>query len=335
MSIAATSRVPNSAPVSAWFAWWAMARAIVAALFLVVLVSLPLDILFQVLGLPVYTDASRFLRGPLAPDLLWFRAVDVLWIASVGWWIVDRLRRRLATTELALKRSDAALAVAGIIVITLVSPLAAAIATFPISVLLRGALASRAELRNERRWGRWLAGAWAVAVIGCLIAVNAVPVAAQPGAVCGPLSGGPGLVNTTTGTYGTDQGPLRFPFSAGKVAVPGLCTMNRAWFASATVLGVDQSRLASDAPWQVSLGSLRFNFTPTNPNSMFTQVTPPFTLKPRQTKQVSVLVRFTSCSRSMSGRTFTLSSIPLIVRTYGRTQTNSVSFAQPVETTCP
>jgi hypothetical protein len=312
-----------------------MVRAIVGSLFLVALLLFPLDIFFQVLGLPIHTDATRFLSGPVAPDLLWFRAVDCLSIASVAWWIVDRLRRRLATEELALKRSDAALAVAGIVAIALVSPLAAAIATFPISVLLRGALAPRAELRNERRWGPWLAGAWAVALIGCLIAVNAVPVAAQPGAACGPLGGGPGLVNTTTGTYGTDQGPLRFPFSAGKVAVPALCTMNRAWFASATVLGVDQSRLASDAPWQVSLGDLNFNLTPTKPNSVFTRATSPFTLAPRQTKDVTVLVRFTSCSRSMSGRTFTLPSIPLLVRAYGRTQTDSVSFAQPVQTTCP
>jgi hypothetical protein len=48
-----------------------------------------------------------------------------------------------------------------------------------------------------------------------------------------------------------------------------------------------------------------------------------------------VLVRFTSCRPGMSGRTFTLATLPLRVRAYGWTQTDPVPLSQPVRTSCP
>jgi hypothetical protein len=37
----------------------------------------------------------------------------------------------------------------------------------------------------------------------------------------------------------------------------------------------------------------------------------------------------------MSGRTFTLSTLPVRVHAYGGTQTDPVPLSQPVSTTCP
>jgi len=48
-----------------------------------------------------------------------------------------------------------------------------------------------------------------------------------------------------------------------------------------------------------------------------------------------VLVRFTSCRPAMSGRTFTLATLPLRVHAYGRSQTDPVPLSQPVRTSCP
>jgi hypothetical protein len=338
VSIAATSRIPDSPPVTVWFAWWALVRAIVGLVFIVAVLSLPAFLVAIAAGLPIMRPGvSASLSVPFAPDLLWFRAVDLLAIATFVCCGAGRLRWRMQTRELELRQREAFVAMAGVVTIALVSVPAAVVATVVIAALLRYALNPRSQTRPaHKRWGRWLGVAWAVAVLVSLAVINAVPVAAEPGAACGAESGNaPGLVNSTTSSSGVEEPPLRYPFRAGKYAIPALCTMNRAWFASATVLGVDQTQLPGDAPWRVTLGDIGFALTPAHPNRMATSTTAPFTLAPRATRSVSVLVRFTECRPWMSGHTYTLATVPLRIRAYGHVQTDPVRFAQPVQTTCP
>ena len=262
---------------------------------------------------------------PFDPSLLWFRLVDLLALVTVVLWLGRRLRDRFLAIDVRLRLADTVLAVAGLIAITAISHEAGAVALFVVAGLLRRADTgtSIAAAGEGRGYGRWMAAVWAVALLGSLMAVNLVPVGEQAGASCS-VSGG--SVQPASGaTLGDRAGAVAYAFRHDGTFTACAMTQNRAWFTDATVQGIDAGQLPA-APWRVTLV--------TDAPQGFRPISP-VRLTPRSTHMMFVLVRFTSCRPAMSGRTFTLSTLPLRVHAYGRTQTDPVPLSQPVRTSCP
>lgn len=265
---------------------------------------------------------SALFAWPFDPSLLWFRLVDLLALATVVLWLGRRLRDRFLVIDVRLRLADTVLAVAGLVAITAISHTAGAVTVFVIAGLLRRAGTTAAVAGRRRRFGRWIAAIWAVAIVGSLVAVNLVPVGEESGASCS-VSGGSvqPLPQTTFG----DGAAVPYRFRHGGTLTACAMAQNRAWFTDATVQGIDAGQLAN-APWRVTL--VREDLAGFRPIS-------PVRLTPDGTHMMFVLVRFTSCRPAMSGRTFTLAKLPLRVRAYGRTQTDPVPLSQPVRTSCP
>lgn len=339
MSTLAAPRMGDAAPISYLNAWWGLVQSFVVGLIIIAIVSLPLLWIGMAAGLPVgppgaseefLHSPSDMLAWPLDPSLMWFQAVNLLALASIVLWLGVRLRDRFRILDLELGLADALLSVGGLMVIAALSHAAGVVATFVIAGLLRrvgGSPAPAATVRR-RRWGRWIAASWAVAMLGSLAAVNVVPVSAEVGGSCGMDSGT--VSPQPNATLGTGDAPIPYPFRRGGTFTTCAMATNRAWFTHVTVLGLDHGQLDPHAPWQISIErqSDRAALYP------FVSVQP-FSLAPGAERDVFVLVRFTSCGPGMRGRTFSLAGVPLLVRAYGRTQTDLVRFGQPVQTTCP
>jgi hypothetical protein len=255
--------------------------------------------------------------------LLWFRLVDLLALLTVTLWLGRRLRDRFLVIDVRLRLADAVLSVGGIMVIVAMSHWAGIVAVFVIAGLLRRAADGSASSSSARQVNRrWMVAAWAVAILGSLVAINLVPVGAQAGSSC---SVGGGSLSPPSGTtFGAGEPAVPYPFRHGGTFTACAVTQDRAWFANATVVGIDASQL-STAPWRVTL--VREFGTGFRPLA-------PIRLAPRSSRSVFVLVRFTSCLPTMRGRTFTLATLPLRIHAYGRTQTDPVPLSQPVRTTC-
>jgi hypothetical protein len=337
VSTIAAPRPGDAPPVSYLNAWWGVAQCLLVGLIVVTIAAFPLMMVGYAVGLPLgppggseapLASPSALLGWPFDPSLLWFRLVDVLALASVTLWLGRRLRDRFLILGIRLRLADALLSVSGLMIIAAMSHWAGLVASFVIAGLLRRAGNSRAPSAHaaHRRWGRWIAGAWAVAILGSLVAINFVPVGAAAGAACS-TSGGTVQPPPNT-SFGAGQPPISYPFQHGGTFTSCAVTQNRAWFARATVLGIDPNQLAS-GPWHVAL--VRNNDSA--PGFGFRRIAP-FSLAPHSSRDVFVLVRFTSCGLAMRGRTFTLTNLPLRVRAYGRTQTDPVPL-QSVRTTCP
>jgi hypothetical protein len=266
---------------------------------------------------------SELPAWPFDPSLLWFRLVDVLALVTVVLWLGRRLRDRFLAIDVRLRLADTTLAVAGMLMITAISRSAAVVAIFVVAGLLRRGDISSAKRSTALPWGRAMAVAWGVAVLGAFVAVNLVPVGAAAGSSC---SVGFGSVQPPSHTtYGAGERAIQYGFKRGGTFTACAVAQDRAWFANATVLGLDASQLPT-APWRVTLVRAR--------GAGFRRVASvPFT--PRSSHDIVALVRLTSCTPAMQGRTFTLASLPLRVRAYGRTQTDPVPLSQPVRTACP
>jgi hypothetical protein len=141
-------------------------------------------------------------------------------------------------------------AVAGLALITAISHAAGAVAVFVVAGLLRRADTAAAAARTPRRYGRFIAAVWAVAILGSLVAVNLVPVGEAAGSSCS-VSGG--SVQPAPGTIiGGDRGAIPYALRHGGTFTACATTQHRAWFTDATVEGVDAGRLPA-APWRVTL----------------------------------------------------------------------------------
>lgn len=332
MSTIAAPRPASPAPVSYLNAWWAVVQSMLVGLIVLALTGLVLMLVGVAVGLPLGVPGSGWtpvggpsalFAWPLDPSLLWFRLVDLLALTTVVLWLGRRLRDRFLVIEVRLRLADTVLAVAGLVAITAISHTAGAVAVFVIAGLLRRAGTTAAAAGERRRYGRRIAAVWAVAIVGSLVAVNLVPVGEESGASCS-VSGG-SLQPAPGTTLGDGAGALPYAFRHGGTLTACAMTQNRAWFADATVQGIDAGQLPA-APWRVTLvRSDGMGFRPISP----------VRLTPHSTHMMFVLVRFTSCRPAMSGRTFTLARLPLRVHAYGRTQTDPVPLSQPVQTSCP
>lgn len=121
---------------------------------------------------------------------------------------------------------------------------------FVVAGLLRRADTAAAAARTPRRYGRFIAAVWAVAIPGSLVAVNLVPVGDAAGSSCS-VSGG--SVQPAPGTIiGGDRGAIPYALRHGGTFTACATTQHRAWFTDATVEGVDAGRLPA-APWRVTL----------------------------------------------------------------------------------
>jgi hypothetical protein len=269
-------------------------------------------------------SVSELPAWPFDPSLLWFRLVDVFALATVVLWLGRRLRDRFLVIDVRLRFADATLAVAGMLVITAISRSAAVVAIFVVAGLLRRAdISSAGGSESLTLSTRWMALAWGVAIVGTLVAVNVVPVGAVAGSSC---SVGFGSVQPPPHTtYGAGERAIQYGFRRGGTFTACAVAQDRAWFANATVLGLDASQLPK-APWQVTLVQAR--------GAGFRRVGA-MKLTPRSSHDIVALVRLTSCTPAMVGRSFTLASLPLRVRAYGRTQTDPVPLSQPARTACP
>jgi hypothetical protein len=334
VSAIAAFRRGDPPPVSYLNAWWAVVQWFLVGVIILFLVGLVLMLAGFAGGLPLgdpggtatpLASTSDLLRWPFDPSLLWFRLLDVFALVTVTLWMARRLRDRFFVLDLRLRVSDALLSAGGLIVIAAMSHWAAVVAVFVVAGLLRRAdtPASVSVRGAGRHWGRWMLAAWVVAILGSLLVINVVPVGAQAGSSCS-ISGGSVQPPART-TVGADQPATPYHFRRGGTFTSCAVTQNRAWFVNATVLGVDATQLAT-APWRVTLvHEAGAGFRPIRP----------LTLTPRDSRELFVLVRFTACRPGMSGRTYTLSTLPLRVHAYGRTQTDPVPLSQAVQTTCP
>ena len=333
MSTIAAPRPASPAPVSYLNAWWAVVQSMLVGLIILVLVGAVLMLVGGVAALPLGVPGSSWtplespsdlFAWPFDPSLLWFRLVDLLALVTVVLWLGRRLRDRFLAIDVRLRLADTVLAVAGLIAITAISHAAGAVAVFVVAGLLRRADTGAATALGEgRRDRRWIAAVWAVAIVGSLVAVNLVPVGEESGASCS-VSGGTQQPAPGT-TLGADGAPIPYAFRHGGTFTACAMTQNRAWFTDATVQGIDAGRLPA-APWRVTL---------VTDNAPGFRPIAPVRLTPHSTHMMFVLVRFTSCRPAMSGRTFTLSTLPMRVHAYGRMQTDPVPLSQPVRTSCP
>ncbi|HKV69552.1 MAG TPA: hypothetical protein VJN72_15790 [Gaiellales bacterium] len=333
MSTIAAPRPASPAPVSYLNAWWAVVQSMLVGLIILVLVGAVLMLVGGVAALPLGVPGSSWtplespsdlFAWPFDPSLLWFRLVDLLALVTVVLWLGRRLRDRFLAIDVRLRLADTVLAVAGLIAITAISHAAGAVAVFVVAGLLRRADTGAATALGEgRRDRRWIAAVWAVAIVGSLVAVNLVPVGEESGASCS-VSGGTQQPAPGT-TLGADGAPIPYAFRHGGTFTACAMTQNRAWFTDATVQGIDAGQLPA-APWRVTL---------VTDNAPGFRPIAPVRLTPHSTHMMFVLVRFTSCRPAMSGRTFTLSTLPMRVHAYGRTQTDPVPLSQPVRTSCP
>jgi hypothetical protein len=333
VSTIAAPRPASPAPVSYLNALWAVVQSMLVGVILLILTGLVLMFVGVAAGLPIGLPGSSWtpleslpdlFAWPFDPSLLWFRLVDLLALATVVLWLGRRVRDRFLVIDVRLRLADTVLVVAGLLAITAISHTAGAVAVFVIAGLLRRAGTTAAAVAGERRrFGRWIAAVWAVAVLGSLVAVNIVPVGEESGASCsvsgGSLQPAPGV------TLGDGAGAIPYAFRHDGTFTACAMTQNRAWFTDATVQGIDAGQLPA-APWRVTL--VREDPPGFRPIS-------PVRLSPHSTSMMFVLVRFTSCRPAMSGRTFTLANLPLRVHAYGRTQTDPVPLSQPVRTRCP
>jgi len=334
VSTIAAPRPASPPPVSYLNAWWAVVQSMLTGLVILILTGIVLMLVGDAAALPLGLPGSSWtpleslpdlFAWPFDPSLLWFRLVDLLALVTVVLWLGRRLRDRFLAIDVRLRLADTVLAVAGLIAITAISHEAGAVALFVVAGLLRRADTgtSIAAAGEGRGYGRWMAAVWAVALLGSLMAVNLVPVGEQAGASCS-VSGG--SVQPAPGaTLGDRAGAVAYAFRHDGTFTACAMTQNRAWFTDATVQGIDAGQLPA-APWRVTL------VTDAPPG--FRPISP-VRLTPRSTHMMFVLVRFTSCRPAMSGRTFTLSTLPLRVHAYGRTQTDPVPLSQPVRASCP
>jgi hypothetical protein len=146
---------------------------------------------------------------PFDPSLVWFRLVDLLALATVVLWLGRRLRDRFLVIDVNLRLGDTVLAVAGL--------------------LRRADTSDPAVIPRGRRYGRWIAAVWAVAILGSLGAIKLVPVGEVSGASCA-ISGG-----------------SRQPRSGRHEGTRTACavTQNRARLTDATVQGIEAGRCRS------------------------------------------------------------------------------------------
>jgi hypothetical protein len=196
--------------------------------------------------------ASDLVRWPFDPSLLWFRLVDVLALVTVTLWLGRRLRDRFLLLDIRVRLPDAVLSAGGIMVIAAMSHWAGVVALFVIAGLLRradGSASSRVQV-TTRRWGRWIAAAWVIAILGSFVAVNLVPVGAAAGASCS-ISGG-SIQPPSRTTFGAGEAAIPYRFRGGGTFTACAMAQNRAWFANATILGIDAAQLPT-APWRVTL----------------------------------------------------------------------------------
>ena len=320
MSAIAAPRPANPRPpVSYLNAWWAVTQSVLTGLIILALLGMVFVLVGYAAPLPLGVPGSSWtpfgsaadLPGwPFDPSLLWFRIVDVFALVTVVLWMGRRLRDRFLMLDVRLRLADTTLAVAGLLAITAIAPWAGVVAVFMVAGLLRRGEIPTAERSRGVPWGRWIAIAWGVALLGSFVAVNLVPVGAEAGSSC---SVGIGSEQPQSG------------FRRGGTFTACVVAQNRAWFANATVVGLDAGQLP-DAPWRVTL---------VRPRGVGFQPASSVRLTPRTSREVVALVRLTSCTAAMQGRTFTLGSLPLRVRAYGRTQTDPVALSQPVRTACP
>ena len=204
-------------------------------------------------------------------------------------------------------------------------------ATVPVAVLLRWAARPGCpEPLGVRRHARWIILAVLALCAGSVIAVNAIPVAAQANADCGSM-GGTGIESPAGGGGSGGGPPQRFGYSPGRVGLPAVCVENRAWFARATVLGLDAAELPASGRGHCRscAGS------PTAGPGVGFDPVGRFVLGARSHRAVFLLLHFNRCRPGMAGRTYTLASLPLRVRVYGRVETYRVRFNESVQTTCP
>jgi hypothetical protein len=332
MSAIAAPRSGNPPPVSYVNAWWAVVQSLLVGLVIIILLGVVLMFVGVAAGLPLgvpggswtpLASLSDLVGWPFDPSLLWFRLVDLLALLTVTLWLGRRLRDRFLVIDVRLRLADAVMSVGGIMVIVAMSHWAGVVAVFVIAGLLRRADGSASAWSVHEVNRRWMATAWAVAILGSLVAINLVPVGAQAGSSC---SGGGGSLQPPAGTtFGAGEAAISYPFRHGGTFTACAVTQDRAWFTNATVPGVDASQL-STAPWRITLvGEFGSGFRPIAP----------VRLVPRSSRSLFVLIRFTSCVPTMRGRTFTLATLPLRVHAYGRTQTDPVPLSQPIRTTCP
>ncbi len=320
MSAIAAPRPENPRPpVSYLNAWWAVTQSLLTGLIVLALLGLVFVLVGYAAPLPLgvpgsswtpFGSAADLPAWPFDPSLLWFRIVDVFALVTVVLWLGRRLRDRFLVLDVRLRLADTTLAVAGLLVITAISHWAAVVTVFVVAGLLRRAEIPATERSPAVLSGRWIAVAWGVAIIGSFVAVNLVPVGAEAGSSC----------SVGIGSEGPQHG-----FQRGATFTACAVAQDRAWFANATVVGVDASQLP-DAPWQVTL---------VRPRGVGFRPVASVKLTPRSSSDVVALVRLTSCTPAMQGRRFTLASLPLRVRAYGRTQTDPVALSQPVRTACP
>ena len=299
--------------------WWAVTQSLLTGLIILALLGLVLVFVGYAAPLPLGVPGSSWTpfgssadlpAWPFDPSLLWFRIVDVLALATALLWLGRRLRDRFLLLDVRLRLADTTLAMAGVVAITAIAHWAGVVAVFVVAGLLRRGEIPAAERYAGIPWGRWIAVAWGAAILGSFLAVNLVPVGAEAGASC----------SVGSGSVGSQHG-----FRRGATFTACAVAQDRAWFANATVVGVDAGQLP-DAPWQITL---------VRPRGVGFRRVASVKLTPRSASDVVALVRLTSCTPAMQGRKFTLASLPLRVRVYGRTQTDPVVLSQPVGTACP
>jgi len=177
VSTIAAPRPASPAPVSYLNAWWAVVQSMLVGLIILTLTGLVLMLVGVAIRLPLGVPGSGWtpVGGPSAlfawpfdPSLLWFRLVDLLALATVVLWLGRRLRDRFLVIDVRLRLADTVLAVAGLVAITAISHTAGAVTVFVIAGLLRRAGTTAAVAGRRRRFGRWIAAIWAVAIVGSL-----------------------------------------------------------------------------------------------------------------------------------------------------------------------
>jgi hypothetical protein len=332
VSVIAARRPPDPRPVSYLNAWWAVTQSLLTGLIILVLLGVVFVVVGFVAPLPLGEPGSSWTpigsvaelpAWPFDPSLLWFRILDVFALVTVVLWLGRRLRDRFLVLHVRLRLADTTLAVAGMLVITAISHWAAVVAVFVVAGLLRRADIPSAERSPAVLSGRWIAVAWGVALLGSFVAVNLVPVGAQAGSSCSVGIGS--LQPPPQTTYGAGARAIRYGYRRGGTFTACAVAQDRAWFANATVLGLDAGQLPA-APWRISL---------VRPRGAGYRPVSSVRLTPRSSRDIVALVRLTACTPAMQDRTFTLASLPLRVRAYGRTQTDPVPLSQPVWTACP
>jgi len=302
------------------------------------------DLLVGFIGLGIVVLAlDRVLRGsldtassvsalpfawPAPPDSLWSRGLDLVAAATLilaTALYVQRLYRTERDVSLPLVVAVMAVIVAlsrnhGAMIVALLVGM---------EVLRSAAGEQRPRWRARRKLGLigGFAAVWLVVCAGVVFAANNRPIVAQPGVTCGSW-GGTGIEGPSGGAYG-NSGSLVYAYKPGDAVVPVLCVENRSWTRSATILSVAYRSLPNPGPWHAAVVDYPV------PTSQGFRIAAPIRLRPNSTREVDVRITFAGCTDTLAGQTFTLAAIPLLVRTGGGVQVDSVRLSQPMQTRCP